>query len=142
MEVPELGKSELAFFLVREVVWGAMSPQLAVKVATLSLRDMAAAKEKPRDFVFKDLEMLSGLPTTNTYRTLLERLGQPFFPLGIYQVPMQLNGIIGMWDQCALWPHAFSLLCTITINTNSEVVFYLIEARSALSGMRSVIILF
>ena len=44
LEVPEFGKSELAYFLVREVVWGAMSPQLATKVATLALRDLALAK--------------------------------------------------------------------------------------------------
>ena len=80
LEVPEFGKSQLAYFLVREVVWGAMSPQLATKLATLALQDLALAKEKPHDFVFKDLEMLSNLPSTNTYRTLLDRLETPFFP--------------------------------------------------------------
>ena len=97
--------SELAYFLILEILWGSMSPATAKKIAKLTRNDIARAQQEGPEFSFSELETLADLPNSNTYSSLLGKLAVPSLPIHEFKLPLQLNSVIGFFSQCAMWPH-------------------------------------
>ena len=104
-EAEDTAKSEVAYFLVREILWGSMSLAGAKKIADLTRKDVARAHLEGPEFAFPELDTLASLPHTNTYQTLLDKLSPPALPSFDFDLPMKFNNAIGFWRQCAMWPH-------------------------------------
>ena len=70
--------SKLARYLILQVLWGQISPNLARKLASLAKEDLDVAREKGPTFRFDDLEMLANLGESHTYNRSISKLSQPF----------------------------------------------------------------
>ena len=68
---------ELAYFLVTQVLWGAVSPEFARQVAKLAKRDIITAQATAPNYTFKELDMLADLSESHTYEQLVRKLGTP-----------------------------------------------------------------
>ena len=60
-------KSKLARYLILQVLWGHISPNLAQTVASLAKEDLDVAREGGPTFRFVDLETLANLGASHTY---------------------------------------------------------------------------
>ena len=58
--------SVLAYFLVRECLWGSISPEFARKVAKAAETDIAEAQVIGGGFTFRDLHAIASLPDDHT----------------------------------------------------------------------------
>ena len=109
-------RSLLAEELVRDTMWGVISPQLLQRYAALAGKDVAAAVAYKRpDFVFTDLQRLGGLGSSgvhpnNTWADLKSVLRPHHFrDLGEFRPPMTVPGktIASNFRQDINDPHAF-----------------------------------
>ena len=67
-------QSELAFYLVTQVLWGAISAEKARMIATMAKRDIEKAQEAEERFSFRELDMLASLSQHKTYQQLVRRI--------------------------------------------------------------------
>ena len=89
-------KSELAFFLTLQSLWGFCSPQHAQKIAELARRDIRTAMNQGGDFSFKDLDMLatlggSGSHPQNMHSDMLSKLERPHFQASVHNLPLKIH---------------------------------------------------
>ena len=99
--------SQLAYFLVTETLWGAISPQFAKKVASLAAQDCEAANTARRGFRFRELDVLATLPSSHLYQRLVKKLSVPHIPMTVIRLSMKCFNVIDMFDTLILWPHEF-----------------------------------
>ena len=97
--------SELAFYLVTQVLWGAISPEYARQIAKRARHDISVAQATAPTYTFKELDMLAELSESHTYEQLVRKLEAPKIPLSSFQLSMRLNDVVSMFEQWAIWPH-------------------------------------
>ena len=116
---PEEGQgSELAYYLTLQVLWGAISPQFAKRIAGLALRDLERERQVGSMRTHRDLEKLASLSDSHTYQSLLQKLEPPMLPLAMFKLHMKLGNLVAQFEQYAMWPHECFLLSTIRTRRN------------------------
>ena len=97
--------SELAFYLVTQVLWGAISPEYARQIAKLAKRDISVAQAVDPTYTFAELDILAALSESRTYQQLVRKLETPNIPLTSFRLLMKLNDVVSTFEQWAIWPH-------------------------------------
>ena len=84
--------SALALYLLEQVFWGYISPQVAQKTAELGCADIQTAGGEP----LHHLSQLAGIGThgrypSNCHRDLMNLVKEPILPSEIVRIPMKAN---------------------------------------------------
>ena len=97
--------SQLAFFLVSQTMWGAMSTKLCKTIAEHARRDIEYANLQHNGFIFKDLNALAYVSSNHSYEHLRQKISPPRMHVDNISLPLKVAGRKFWGDQSVVWPH-------------------------------------
>ena len=98
--------SQLAYYLIRQTMWGAMSTKMSKTVAEYARRDVEYANSQQHGFRFRDLDAIATVSDSHSYEVLRKKLSPPKMHIDNVRLPLRTTDGRKFWgDQSVVWPH-------------------------------------
>ena len=117
--------SQLAFFLVSQTMWGAMSTKLCKTIAEHARRDIEYANLQHNGFIFKDLNALAYVSSNHSYEHLRQKISPPRMHVDNISLPLKVAGRKFWVTNRSSGPTSVFMIYITIIQMNLQNVFYL-----------------